>query len=47
MVVYAENIDECVKNAEPGAITSVYVRHGTNGKYWNYFCDISKEVFNA
>ena len=46
-ICYFENLDEMMNNISEDVIYTVYIRNGSVGKWWEYFCDISKGVTNA
>ena len=46
VINYYENLDELSENIEDGKITTVYVRSGSLGKWWEYFADMSRGVYN-
>lgn len=46
VINYYETLEDLKNNLEFGKVTTVYERNGAEGKWWEYFADISKGIYN-
>ena len=46
IINYYETLEDLKNNLEFEKVTTVYERNGSEGKWWEYFADISKGIYN-